>query len=357
MACYKLSARSLFTITALAGQLLGGCSQPRPIGHHPQPSPAGETPTPHQAPVRASVVGEIAPRMGDEIMVAGQLVHTGAPVRLWFEPPGYDAYRVNKRFAPPAEASWDASAGSIDSPNRYGERPGKPEGGWTPGSLAGVVDQFVLHYDVAGVSRSCFRVLHDIRGLSVHFMIDLDGTIYQTLDVKERAWHATIANDRSVGVEIANIGAYPPGDSTLDAWYQDTPEGTRITLPAYLGDGGVRDRSAPMRPSRDSAITGVVNGSTLTQYDLTDAQYESLARLIAALSTVLPQITPDAPRDPSGRLITRTLSPEEFDAFSGLLGHYHVQSNKVDPGPAFDWERLVRETRTLMGPGSADRSP
>lgn len=29
----------------------------------------------------------------------------------------------------------------------------------------------------------------------------------QTLDVKERAWHATTANDRSVGVEMCNIGA------------------------------------------------------------------------------------------------------------------------------------------------------
>jgi len=38
----------------------------------------------------------------------------------------------------------------------------------------------------------CFKVLHDHRDLSVHFMLDLDGTIYQTLDLKERAWHATI---------------------------------------------------------------------------------------------------------------------------------------------------------------------
>ena len=53
-------------------------------------------------------------------------------------------------------------------------------------------------------------MLHDLRGLSVHFMLDLDGTIYQTLDLKEGAWHATVANGRSIGIEIANIGAYPP---------------------------------------------------------------------------------------------------------------------------------------------------
>lgn len=75
--------------------------------------------------------------------------------------------------------------------------------------LAETVDQFVIHYDACGLSQTCFDLLQDQRDLSVHFMLDLDGTIYQTLDVKERAWHATIANTRAIGIEIANVGAYP----------------------------------------------------------------------------------------------------------------------------------------------------
>ena len=58
-------------------------------------------------------------------------------------------------------------------------------GGWDIPLLQRVVDQFVIHYDVAGTSRNCFEVLQDKRGLSVHFMLDLDGTIYQSLDLKE----------------------------------------------------------------------------------------------------------------------------------------------------------------------------
>jgi N-acetylmuramoyl-L-alanine amidase len=27
-------------------------------------------------------------------------------------------------------------------------------------------------------------------------------------------------------------------------------------------------------------------------------------------------------------------------AYAGVLGHYHVQANKIDPGPAFHWRRL-----------------
>ena len=78
-----------------------------------------------------------------------------------------------------------------------------------------MVDQFVIHFDARGSSRKCFEILQDVRGLSVHFMLDLDGTIYQTLDVKEKAWHATIANGRSIGVEVANIGAYGVDDRAI----------------------------------------------------------------------------------------------------------------------------------------------
>src|SRR5262245_22464081 len=65
-------------------------------------------------------------RNGDEIMVAGQLFHTGAPVVLWTDPGGYDAYRVERRFVPWEKASWEATTQASDpkpgSPNRLGLR-------------------------------------------------------------------------------------------------------------------------------------------------------------------------------------------------------------------------------------------
>src|SRR6266853_3295489 len=69
--------------------------------------------------------GTIAPRAGDEIMVAGQLVHTGTRVVLWTDPGGYDAYRVERRFAPFDKSSWETShvaVAELTSPNRYGMR-------------------------------------------------------------------------------------------------------------------------------------------------------------------------------------------------------------------------------------------
>ena len=46
-----------------------------------------------RASPKAVAPGQFLQRAGDEIVVCGQLVHTGAPVVLWMDPGGYDAYR------------------------------------------------------------------------------------------------------------------------------------------------------------------------------------------------------------------------------------------------------------------------
>lgn len=315
-------------------------------------------------------IGDQAPRRGDEIVVAGVRFHTGAPVVLWTDPGGYDAYRVERRFVPWEQAGWEAtSKAGIEERARYNLRFQRrkdevysPEqfeqvrgGGWTLDLLRDKVDQFVIHYDVCGTSRTCFRVLHDMRGLSIHFMLDVDGTIYQTLDVKERAWHATTSNDRSVGIEIAHIGAYPPDKAEiLDKWYAHGPDGLPvITLPPHVGDGGVRT-PGPYRPavppgSDRGRVTGPIHGTPFVMYDLTNAQYDSLTKLTAALHVALPRIRLDYPRDTEGRLLTTKLPDDQLAEFTGLLGHYHIQADKIDPGPAFDWDRVVRGARGLVG--------
>lgn len=309
--------------------------------------------------------GIFAPRAGDEIVVAGQFVHTGTPVVLWMDPGGYDAYRVERRFAPFDVADWEHSHATnkfLFSPNRYGLRRGAltPEeiervrgGGWDLPLLQKVVDQFVIHYDASGTSRQCFKVLHDSRGLSVHFLLDLDGTIYQTLDVKERAWHATSSNTRAVGIEIANIGAYPaktPLEKTpLGEWYVRDSEGqVHIEVPKRFGDPGIRTPHFVARPARPEPVRGVVQGVTLQQYDFTPEQYVALAKLIATLCRVLPQIQCDCPRDEAGSVVARKLPEAQLAAFKGVLGHFHIQTDKTDPGPAFQWERVLGEARRYL---------
>jgi N-acetyl-anhydromuramyl-L-alanine amidase AmpD len=213
------------------------------------------------------------------------------------------------------------------------------------------VDQFVVHYDVAGISKNCFKVLHDQRGLSVHFMLDVDGTIYQTLDLKERAWHATTSNSRSIGIEIANMGAYPPGlMKVLDEWYpRDASGHPFLKVPERFGDPMIYTRDFVGRPARPNLVHGMVQGRELFQYDLTPEQYVALTKLTAALCKVFPKISCDYPRDTEGRLVLQKLSDDELKNFHGVLGHYHVQTNKTDPGPAFDWDRVIGGARRVLG--------
>ena len=255
------------------------------------------------------------PTAGEEIRVCGRRFYVGTRVVLWTDEPGYDATSEHARFGA------DRTGPGAPAGRRYqqGRKTAGPDGRTLvePGSedlerVREVVDQLVLHYDAAGSSRRCFEILQDERGLSVHFLLDADGTIYQTLDLRDQAWHATKANPRSIGVEIANLGAFPPVEG------------------------------AGPRPER---IRGVVQGVELEQVDFTPQQYESLAKLAAALCTVFPKIAPDVPRDERGVVRTAALGDAEFESFHGILGHLHVQANKQDPGPAFDWEGFLAAVR------------
>ena len=82
---------------------------------------------------------------------------------------------------------------------------------------------FVNHWDVCLDSTRCNDVLNK-RGISVHFLIDNDGTIFQTLDMQHGAWHGSSGrvNRASVGVEISN--AYYP---KYQNWYEKRGFGER----------------------------------------------------------------------------------------------------------------------------------
>jgi N-acetyl-anhydromuramyl-L-alanine amidase AmpD len=313
--------------------------------------------------------GAASARKGDEIVVAGRFFHTGTPVVTWLDPGGYDAYRVERRFSPIERSDWDRSkedVSALRTPNRFNMRRAEilttndiermRGGGWDLPTLQKVVDQFVIHFDVCGTSRQCFNILQDHRDLSVHFMLDLDGTIYQTLDLKERAWHATTANSRSVGIEIANMGAYPPSDTKdLNEWYAKDANGQmRITIPARFGDGGIKSKGFVGHPARPELVRGVVQGDDLVQYDFTPQQYQALTHLVATLCKVFPLIKCDYPKDDSGKLIPRKLPDPQLNTYEGVLGHYHVQTNKNDPGPAFNWDYVIGNARRMLNGGMSE---
>lgn len=292
-----------------------------------------------------------AARVGDAVLLAGRPLPIGAPVVTWRDPGGYDAYAERCAFS--EQVLPRRPAGGCNTPERYGERRGlapavaevaSARGALTAELAALQIDQVVIHYDVAWTSRNCFKVLHDLRGLSCHFLLDVDGTLYQTLDLVERARHAGAANDRSIGIEIAHPG---PLELTKDLAkrYSRDAEGVRFDL-AWLRNT-TRTPGYVVRPARPEPVAGRIQGQRLTMYDYTDAQYETLSRLLATLSRALPRIRLRVPRDAAGKVRNAVLSADELGAFSGLVGHYHVSKRKQDPGPAFDWERVLQKARKL----------
>ena len=144
------------------------------------------------------------------------------------------------------------------------------------------------------------------RGISIHFGIDNDGTIYQMLDTQHAAWQAGGRqwNHDSIGVEIANA-FYP----RYQSWYEKNGFGPR-----------------PVREKGDVKCHGRKLEKHLGFYDV---QIDALVALFAALNKNL-GIPLQSPTDALGRN-SEAISPEAASSnFSGFVSHYHLTKRKID---------------------------
>ena len=161
---------------------------------------------------------------------------------------------------------------------------------------------FVNHWDVCLSSESCARVLNN-RGISVHFCIDNDGTIYQMLDTQHGAWHAGGAkwNHSSIGVEISN--AY---DIKYQNWYK---KNVGFERPVWEGR--------------------TVHGKSLDPFlGFYNTQIEAARALWQAVNLGL-EIPLECPMNEDKMLegVSRSASSNKF---SGIIHHYHLTSRKID---------------------------
>lgn len=325
----------------------------------------GEPTTPKaEAPIARPEPPAFTP--GTSIVVNDRRVDIGHPVVLWSDPvllrDGKRPFNAYEKVCRDRDSDYPMEVASRPSKTpddllRYGARePNRLSraaalkvrtSGWSDALLRDQITQFVLHYDAVGSSTRCFRALHDNRGLSVHFMIDLDGTIYQTLDVRERAFHAGDANDHSIGVEIASVGAYST-PKFLEPYYVAEPDGIRHAFPPHVDFGKLQRRDVVPKPARPNLVSGKIHGRTWVQYDFTPEQYTALFHLGGALCGAFPKIRVRVPRDPKGRVLPDALPETERNRFEGIVGHWHLTKTKYDPGPAFDWDTTLDGIRTYM---------
>lgn len=249
-------------------------------------------------------------RPSGDIIICERRIAIGTPVVNWQDDPRFSAYRRcgyrGEHDTVPVPYPFHPASGMEQRTMRY--RPRKELLGRRTdlGVLKRVIRQTVLHHDGAESSAQCFHVLHDERGLSAHFLIDNDGTIYQTLDLADVAFHAQTANSNSIGIELCNRG--------------------RVGLPA----------SEASQKGREPQWVRV-HGYEYHTWSFTAAQYQALSQLLSALLSIFPELARAYPNN-GGPIYSALAAPERF---SGILGHYHLTARKWDPG-CFDFARLMK---------------
>lgn len=203
----------------------------------------------------------------------------------------------NGKFLPidwPDVVLWDEDGGLRTKAGNYYDNSGKEDR---------IPTMFVNHWDVALSAESCANILNK-RGISVHFCLDNDGTIYQMLDTQHGAWHCSkgAGNRTSIGIEISN-GYY----EKYQGWYVKNGFGER---PVVSG--------------------GLVHGKVLKPFTgFYPRQIEALKALWKAIHMGLgvPLVCPME----SPTIANTTVHKECVDgSFRGFCNHYNFVKGKID---------------------------
>lgn len=118
----------------------------------------------------------------------------------------------------------------------------------------------IHHTGSASVARALANLTDPRLQVSAHYVVSRDGTIYQLVDERARAWHAGESNwggnydvnSSSIGIELDNSGDEPFPDSQIGALLAllaDLRERYRIPAPNFLGHADVAPRRK-VDPSR-----------------------------------------------------------------------------------------------------------
>ena len=205
---------------------------------------------------------------------------------------------------------WDEPGGLKIGAGRYYDNSGNPE----RQPLC-----FVNHWDVALSAESCTRILNK-RGISVHFCLDNDGTIYQILDTQHAGWHCSnrAGNQNSIGIEISNAFSLKYQD-----WYVKNGFGERpVVQNAHVHGRKVRDFT-----------------------DFYPVQLEALKELWKALHLGL-DIPLEYPQT-DGKFCETVHNPSTQGKFRGFNNHYNYTKGKIDCA-GLDLPGLLEEVKESL---------
>ncbi len=170
-----------------------------------------------------------------------------------------------------------------------------------------VCRQIVNHWTGGeGVPSAVFKTMLTHRNafdakepLSVHFIVDPRGNIYQTADTEMRCVHAGRANSYSIGIE-------------------------------HVGRGS--DLRVKPRGIVRTRITETIHGVRVAYDDLTPEQIRASVQLNEALCRLYALPACKVPEKPNGEVLLAELPETAAALFSGCTGHLHHHPSKIDCG-------------------------
>jgi N-acetyl-anhydromuramyl-L-alanine amidase AmpD len=250
------------------------------------------------------------------IVICGQKYDIGTRVVLWDESGGFNAYEENTVVTSVQNRKTGKMVKQTISGKRYGSRslltpnPSLPQ-------LQKTVTQFFLHHTGVVDAKTTFEVLHNERKLSVTFILDDSGCLYECLDVKEKSWHGGTNNPMSVGIEICSKAAANKFPDSYDEYHQQ------------------KYHLLPRKKRMD-----YVQKEWILGYEYNDEQYKTLICLGKILCDIFPNIASNVnfPRASNGTVMESVIS--EPLKHRGFICHYNTSKDKIDP-ISFDHERFL----------------
>lgn len=168
----------------------------------------------------------------------------------------------------------------------------------------------VLHWTAGvGLARQVFATLARKR-LSVHFVVEPDGTVYQFAETDRLCQHAGKIDDGDGDGHQASGNRYSIGIEIVN------PANTMV-----LARGVERQ-----------AIREVIHGQERIYSSFTSAQVVAVLELVEHLCGEwrLPMVVPMLGSD----VLSTVMGEAAFADFRGVLGHLHLTMSKSDPGLA-----------------------
>ena len=199
----------------------------------------------------------------------------------------------------------------------------------------------IIHYTSDDTAEDGLATLTSrLRAVSAHYLVGRDGTIYQLVDERARAWHAgesrwgadTDLNSSSLGIELDNNGSEPYADAQIVALLRllgDIVDRHRIPAANILGHADIAPRRkldpGPLFPWKTLAERGfglwceppypqppasfdAVAGLRAVGYDTSDVD-----AAIKAFKSHFVQDDPTTRLDQRGRALIHCLSRSAMD--------------------------------------------